>query len=93
MEWQKFQHDGQQLWSGDASIDEFSIALLRIRNAYLEQFKRKPLVVELMYAFGAVLAQSGTAFVEDPETLETSARPFANVLGTTTPWDLETLAD
>jgi len=70
MAWDKFETDGFEGYTGDAPLDEFAIALKKIAQKYESQFKRKPMVHELLSALSTVLQASPAQYVSDPSGVD-----------------------
>lgn len=70
MAWDEFERNGQVLMSGDEPLDELSLALRRIGDAYRQRFGRLPTVGELLLSLERILAATPARFVEDPDGME-----------------------
>ena len=70
MAWDDYERNGRRLMSGDDPIDELSLALRRIVDAYERQFSRYPYVDEILLSLERTIVASPDRFVEDPAGME-----------------------
>jgi len=70
MAWEEYERDGVKGLTGDDPMDEIALSLQRIAEAYEEQFDRKPLMDELLYAFEIVIGATPESYVSDPDGLK-----------------------
>ena len=69
MAWEKYTRNGFEGFTGDHPIDEFALALARIKSEYLARFERKPYLDEIIAALEIVICAAPDDYVEDSQDL------------------------